>query len=161
MNRTELIHYYSQECESKALRGNTLWLLWKHGEKYSIACRILFNKSQHEWGGIRENEESGFSKLTCPENYINMTPVVDEEWRKKVLDRHKKKRETKTKLREMFRKSKEENKILKVKTLIGFPELTIEEIYPSIVGRHPKTELLYRIPLLDVREITQHEKEIK
>mgnify|MGYP006971856375 CR=1 len=166
-SRTDLIRYYSEGFEAKTLKGNALWLLSKHGDEYSISCRILKTKGYHDWYGIREIESTGFSELTCPEKYINLSKPIDQAWRDKVLSRYQTGKENKAKIREMFKEAQKEEKVLKVEIEppSGYQafinSLTVEAVRPIVVGRNEKNGLLYKVPLKYIKNISFSERKDK
>jgi hypothetical protein len=77
--------------------GNVLWYVTKHqntetGESVNlILCALL--KSSDGWGYKGMSESVGPYQYTCPLKYLDMAPVADPDWRAKVVEYWKGKRE--------------------------------------------------------------------
>ena len=92
----------------KCTSGNTLWTVHesKVGDEIQtwIGCYLLANGGNHEgWGYKPMDESMGPYYFTCPLAYLDLAPVVNEEWRKEVLAHWARRKERDAKRREIRR----------------------------------------------------------
>lgn len=85
-------------CLTHCLKGNILWSIRKiivrppnqpATESTFIGCDIM-KPYKGEWGYKALCEEVHPFYYTCPLSYLDKTPIVNEEWREKVREFHRK-----------------------------------------------------------------------
>lgn len=180
MNRTELIHSLSNDNTengafiSKAIRGNTLWTIWKDEDYFIIAYQLM--KGSDGWTYERQPEDLPPKSYTCPKNYLTMAPMVCEGWRSEVEKYEIKRKSNKTLIRELYKNKRKEQRlqvIIKAKDgyVIRLHDYALEEailyivsVRPGIEARFPNNGLRYSLPLrlvTDVRLLeSKHQDEI-
>jgi len=80
----------------KCVRGNVLWTLNEvtgaDGTKTKLIGCHLIGSSDGDWGYKPMDESMGPCYWSCPEEYLNEAPVVNENWRKGVAAYHERRR---------------------------------------------------------------------
>ncbi len=172
MTRTELIHFLTGnntddgDCITKAVRGNTLWVLKKKVSDCFIVCYQLTRNPDKSWSYETEYESKPPTSLSCPLRYLTKTDPVCEDWRQKVREYREKKQGIKDEIRRLYKISRKEKKRLYVrlkakpgyvirlhKNILEEAILDIEKITPGVDGRFDGTGLLYSVPLQLVVDI--------
>ena len=93
-------YHFEANCIKHCYRGSawkgTLWKVWDHkaiekatGEVIAselwIGCDLCeYSKSDNGWGYKDMDESMGPSYYNCPLSYLDLTPVVNPEWRESV-----------------------------------------------------------------------------
>lgn len=79
-------------CIDHSLRGNTLWAVWERisngKSSRQIDCYILQSDKDYGWGYKSMSEDSHPYYYDCPLSFLDMVPVVCEEWRSFVHNWH-------------------------------------------------------------------------
>lgn len=182
MKRTVLINFLSNKNGNKekgrfitkVLRGNSLWSLWVDNGIQYIICYQLINKGLNEWDFIRESEEDHPSTISCPLSYLESAKPVCEEWRKDCYAHLNKIKDITKKIKDLHRKKKYKQTVrIELTAKEGYliflhlfamkkAVLYLNRIHPQIVGRFPLNNLLYKIPLRLVTDISIiHENDMK
>jgi hypothetical protein len=96
INRSEKIKSLTNSsdknmCLKHCYRGGNfrgvLWAVWSNESGIFITCDILEYRSGMWWNKpLCEKMEPFY--YSCPLSYLNMTPTISEEWRKKVREYH-------------------------------------------------------------------------
>ena len=82
-SRKEIINHLKYNAEKKSFRGKVLWVV----KNEKIYAYEIF-KDAEDWDYSTYEEKDGFPFLHCPKNYLDITPIVDIEWRSKVREYH-------------------------------------------------------------------------
>lgn len=168
MNRTELIHSLINNTEngefiSKAVRGNTLWTIWKNEDYFIIAYQLV--RGSDGWTYERQDENSPPKSYHCPKNYLTMAPVVCKDWRSEVEKYATNRKSNKSLIRELFKQKRKGQKLqVTIKAKDGYAirlhDYALEEailyvvsVYPGIEARFPNNGLRYSLPLRLVTDI--------
>ena len=112
-------------------------------------------KGDAGWHASEQIEQDGFSDESCPQKYLDMTPPVNIEWRKRVAQLPAIKRERRAEIRRLFKKN---HVRIHLEPPSGYKLtqylLDIEEVnsrFPK--GRCPLDGLLYTVPLQWISKI--------
>ena len=157
MKRTELIHELEAGAESKMLKGNTLWTIWKDGNGFKIACDMMFT-NEEGWTSTRYYEDDTPPSLTCPKRYLDKASVINSEWRKQIESYETNSKDIKKQIRSLFKcKQKGEKVQVTLQARDGYYlnvyVLNIVSIFPGIEGRDLIEGKRYAIPYRLVKEI--------
>jgi len=99
----DIIHEYffrneekgvTSNAERHCVRGNVLWVLHEYSydsgkiDKW-IGCYLLRSDKGYGWGYKPMDESVGPYYYSCPLSYLELAPVVCQEWRDGVIEYHK------------------------------------------------------------------------
>lgn len=87
-SRRDIIEYVTKgdektKCLARAARGNVLWAVFEQESvepKRFIVC-FLLQRSKIGWGYKDMDESMHPYQYSCPESFLEMTPVACEPWR--------------------------------------------------------------------------------
>lgn len=165
MKRTKLIHHLINQTEEgdfikKAIRGNTLWTLWRKNGELHIVCYQLKNKGDSIWDYETEYEKTPPSSFSCPMTYLDKTSVLCKKWRKETIEYWNRSRTKKERIKNLFKISKLQKKRLKITILakeghalllhnisVVEADLIVEAVSTGVEGRFLTNNRLYSVPL--------------
>ena len=78
-------HNGPSKCLKHSVKGNELWTIWERDGKKSIVL-FLLAKSEGNWGYKDMDEAMNPYYYKCPLKFLNEVPVVNQEWRDKVIE---------------------------------------------------------------------------
>ena len=92
IRQTRLAH-----CYRGGIFSGVLWSVWQKTIDWKgkvrtvrrwLMCHLLQFRTGAAWGVKYLDEDAGLFEYSCPLSYLRMTPTIDAEWRKLVLEYH-------------------------------------------------------------------------
>jgi hypothetical protein len=74
----------NSRCIAKSCSGNELWTVWEDKEGKRFIVLFLLRKYDGRWGYKDMDESMHPYFYNCPQKFLDMTPVVRQEWRDEV-----------------------------------------------------------------------------
>ena len=152
MQKGEIIRQIRSKCSMSITRGNILWAV----QDDMLKCFHIYKENKQWKAKSIPESDLNADFLHCPEKYLDKTTCINAEWRQAVKAYHLCLKNRKDKIRELFQKNGVVTVTLKP-TRTGYKltvnKLIVESVYPTIVGRAPEDNYLYKVPLKLIDDI--------
>lgn len=144
---------------SSVLRGNILWSLWeKKGKSYIVCHEITKGGEEKDWKFKKKLESDPPDKLNCPLRYLTRAEVLNENWRKEVINYVLKPKIIRKEIIKLFDKAPDGMKVRVLLTpdpglTIKVEHLDIIKVKPRMIGLYNKNRKRYYVPARLVSEM--------